>query len=176
MSNIASYFSIFRIIFSPLMLLVNPFSIEFIIIYLICGISDILDGYIARKTSTISKLGDNLDSIGDFIMILIVLFILLKSIGIPRFIVIWTIIIGIIKIISVIVVFKKYKTFEMLHTYMNKITGFLLFIFPITLTFISSDISMIIICLIASLAAIEELMINLLVDELDINRKSIFLK
>jgi len=175
-SNIASYFSIFRIIFSPLMLLVNPFSIEFIIIYLICGISDILDGYIARKTSTISKLGDNLDSIGDFIMILIVLFILLKSIGIPRFIVIWTIIIGIIKIISVIVVFKKYKTFEMLHTYMNKITGFLLFIFPITLTFISSDISMIIICLIASLAAIEELMINLLVDELDINRKSIFLK
>lgn len=176
MSNIANYFSIFRIIFSPLMLLVNPFSIEFIIIYLTCGISDILDGYIARKTSTISKLGDNLDSIGDFIMILIVLFILLKSIGIPRFIVIWTIIIGIIKIISVIVVFKKYKTFEMLHTYMNKITGFLLFIFPITLTFISSDISMIIICLIASLAAIEELMINLLVDELDINRKSIFLK
>ena len=175
--SIANYISIARIFLSITLVLVKPFSVAFFIIYLICGISDIFDGYIARKTHTFSKLGEKLDSVADLIMVIVLMFILYPIINLTVEIIVWIVIIGIIRVISMIVVFVKYKTFEILHTYSNKITGLILFIFPLLLVFVQSDVLlMYTLCTVASISAIEEFLIHLSSKELEINRKSIFEK
>ncbi|MBW9148145.1 CDP-alcohol phosphatidyltransferase family protein [Clostridium sp. CM028] len=180
MKTIANYISIARIFFSITLLVAKPLSIVFFAIYLVCGISDVFDGYIARKTDTASKLGEKLDSVADLIMVVIltiVLYPIINSIINPTVqIIVWVVIIGIVRVVSMIVVFVKYKTFGILHTYGNKITGLVLFAFPLSLAFSQSDVLMYIICMVASAAAFEELFIHLLSNELQANKKSIFLK
>ena len=63
--SLPNYITFCRIIGSILLLFLKPFSIAFFAIYSICGISDLLDGYIARSTKTTSEFGAKLDSIAD---------------------------------------------------------------------------------------------------------------
>ena len=135
-----------------------------------------LDGYIARKTKTESKLGEKIDSAADLIMI-IVLIILLYPIIRPSFeIIVWIIAIGLIRIISMVIVFIKHNTFGSLHTYGNKLTGFILFVFPVFLKIIPSNIIIYLICVIATITAVEELTINLTARDFNANRKSLLFK
>lgn len=177
MKSIANYISISRIGLSFTLILVKPLSIEFFIIYLLCGISDIVDGYIARKTGTVSKLGGKLDSIADLIMVMILMIILYPIINLTAKIIVWIVIVGIIRAISIIMAFVKYKAFGMIHTYSNKVTGLILFISPLLLGFVQSDVILLhILCVLSSISAIEELFIHLSSKELEINRRSIFVK
>ena len=48
------------------------------------------------------------------------------------------------------------KQFISLHTVMNKITGLLLFVLPLTLSFVELKYSSIVVCFIAIFAAIQE--------------------
>ena len=57
MKNIANYISVSRIIMAIILLVIETFSIAFYIIYIYCGISDMLDGLIARKSKNESKTG-----------------------------------------------------------------------------------------------------------------------
>lgn len=176
MKSIANYISIARIAFVLILVLIKPLSITFFIIYFICGISDILDGFIARKTNTASKLGEKLDSVADLIMVLVLIPKLYPIINPTVKILMWIIIIGIIRGVSVTVVYSKYKTFGMLHTYANKITGFMLFVFPVVFCVFPSEIVIHRMCIIASISAVEELVINLSSNEFQANKKSIFKK
>ncbi len=47
MRNLANYISVSRIIMSIMLAITETFSIAFYIIYIYCGISDMLDGFIA---------------------------------------------------------------------------------------------------------------------------------
>jgi CDP-diacylglycerol---glycerol-3-phosphate 3-phosphatidyltransferase len=75
-----------------------------------------------------------------------------------------------------VVALKKYKKFAILHTYGNKFTGIVLFMFPMMLPFVLITVLIHIICFVASVSAIEELMIQLTSRKLQINKQSIFLK
>jgi len=176
MKSIANYISIARIFLALTLALTKPLSIAFFTIYLVCGISDFFDGYIARKTDTTSKLGEKLDSVADLIMIVVLMIVLYPIINLTVQIIVWIVIIGIIRAVSMMVVFVKYKTFGILHTYGNKITGVVLFAFPLSLAFVQPDVLMYIICVVASISAIEELSIHLSSNELLANKKSIFAK
>ncbi|MFZ2538633.1 MAG: CDP-alcohol phosphatidyltransferase family protein, partial [Oscillospiraceae bacterium] len=123
MKSTANYISILRILLALTLALVKPLSIAFMVIYLVCGISDVFDGYIARKTDTVSRLGGKLDSIADLIMVAVLMIVLFPIINPTVQIITWIVIVVIIRAMSMIVVFVKYKTFEILHTYGNKITG-----------------------------------------------------
>ena len=172
----ANYISIARMFLALTLALAKPLSIAFFAIYLICGISDIFDGYIARKTNTASKLGEKLDSFADLIMVAVLIIVLYPIIDPTVQIIVWIVIIGIIRAVSIMVVFVKYKTLGILHTYGNKITGLVLFVFPLSLAFVQSEVLMNIICVVASTSAIEELFIHLSSNELRTNQKSIFAK
>jgi len=176
MKAIPNCISVSRIIFSLILIFVKPLSTVFYAIYIICGLTDIVDGFIARKTGTTSSLGARLDSMGDMVMVGVLLLVLYPIINPPTQIIIWTISIGIIRLASMAVALKKYKTFAGLHTYGNKITGIVLFIFPILLLYINTNVLMYIICVVASISAIEELIIKLTSSQLQLNIKSIFEK
>ena len=143
-----------RILFSVLMLFSPAFSAWFYTLYLLCGFTDMIDGTIARKTNTDSKFGARLDSVADFIFVVAALIKLLPDMHIPQWLWIWVVVIAIIKIFNIISGIVCSKRLIVEHTIMNKITGFLLFLLPLTLSFIELKYSAIVVCSIATFSAI----------------------
>ena len=145
-----------RILGSVLLLFFPTFSVGFYIIYFFCGFSDMVDGTIARKTNSTSKFGSKLDTIADLIFVVVSLFKLLPAIHIPQWLWVWGGVIAVIKISNIIRGYISKKQFISLHTAMNRVTGLLLFLLPLTLPFVELKYTAIIVCSIATLSAIQE--------------------
>lgn len=174
MKSLPNFLTFSRIILSPLLLFTIPLSLPFYIIYFACGLSDVLDGFIARKMGASSEFGAKLDSIADLFMFTALLVTLFRVVSPPPALILWIVVICLIRLASILVVYQKHKTFAILHTIGNKLTGLLVFLSPIALLFMQIQVVAFIICLVATLSAIEELLINLKSQTLDVNRKSIF--
>ena len=156
MKHLANILTIFRIFGSILLLFFPAFSLDFYITYLLCGFSDMVDGTIARKTNSTSKVGSQLDTIADLIFVMVSLFKLLPVIHVPQWLWIWGGVIAVIKISNVIWGSVSKKQFISLHTIMNKVTGLLLFLLPLTISFVELNYLGIVVCTIATLSAIQE--------------------
>lgn len=154
--HIANIITGCRIFGSALMLFFPAFSAEFYITYILCGFSDMIDGTVARKTNSISKFGSQLDTVADFVFITVSLIKMLPTINIPVWLWIWGIVIAIIKIGNIIRGYASKRQFISMHTLTNKITGLLLFILPLTLSFLELEYSSIVVCSVATFAAIQE--------------------
>lgn len=174
MKGIPNIISVLRIFLSIFLLFIRPLDTLFFVVYLVCGFSDMIDGYIARKMNATSMVGSILDSIGDFVFISVMFMVLSPIIKVPREILIFIVLVVIVRMVSVCVVFYKYKTFAILHTYANKATGIIMFCFPLLYNFIHTSILAGVICTIAAIAAIEELFIHILSKELSRDTSGIF--
>ena len=156
MKNVANYISISRAITSIMLAITETFSKAFCIIYIYCGISDILDGFIARKSKNESRIGARLDSVSDILFIIVAMIKILPAVYLSKGIIIWTFIIALIKITNLICACIIYKKIVFIHTTANKITGFILFIAPFIIVNANKIIIEIIICSIATFAALQE--------------------
>ena len=145
-----------RILCSILLLFVPAFSPVFYILYLVAGFTDMIDGAIARKTNTANEFGAVLDTLADIAFVVVCMIKLLPVLIIPTWLYIWIGVIAIIKVFSIISEYIVKKKFAAKHTLMNKITGVVLFVFPLTLSFVDLKYSGGFICTIATLAAIQE--------------------
>ena len=145
-----------RVAFSLPLLFISLSSVWFYILYLFCGLSDMLDGTIARKTNTVSSIGSKLDTIADFVFMAVCAVKLLSVINISIWMWIWIVIIAIIKTANIVLGFVCRKEFVALHTVLNKATGLLLFLLPFTLLFIEPKYNFAVVCAIASISAIQE--------------------
>ena len=153
---IANILTIFRILGSVLLLFFPAFSSAFCITYLFCGFSDMMDGAIARKTNSTSEWGAKMDTAADFVFVTVSLIKLLPTMPIPGWLWIWGGVITLIKIGNILWGYVSKKRFVALHTPMNKITGLVLFLLPLTLSFVELKYSSIVVCSIAMLSAIQE--------------------
>lgn len=169
--NIPNTISIIRLILSPCLLLTAPLSLPFFILYSIIGISDVADGFIARKYNLVTNLGAKLDSIADIVFVAVFLIIFIPILKFKIWMWIVCGIVLLLKMTSTIVVFAKYKKIAFLHTIMNKICGIVLFFVPFLLLKIDSETVIISIFAVTLLAATEELIINILSKKLDVNIK-----
>ena len=115
-----------------------------------------IDGAIARKTGAVSKFGAKLDSVADFIFMLVCSIKILPQTPISIWLWVWIIIIALIKIFNIAIVFIRRKELISIHSTLNKITGFALFLFPLTLTYIETTYSVTTICLFATIAVMQE--------------------
>ena len=155
--HIANILTGCRIFGSILLLFFSPFSVGFYVIYLLCGFSDMIDGTIARKTKSTSKFGSQLDTIADLIFVSFSLFRLLPAIQLPPWLWMWGGVIAIINTSNIIWGYVSKKQFISLHTIMNKVTGLLLFLLPLTIPFGKLNYIAIAVCSsIATLSAIQE--------------------
>ena len=145
-----------RILGSISLLFFPAFSVAFYITYLFCGLSDMIDGTIARKTNSTSKFGSQLDTIADLVFVVASSFKVLPAIHIPQWLWIWGGVIAVIKISNIIWGYISKKQFISLHTIMNKVTGLLLFLWPLTISFAELKYIAIAVCSIATLSAIQE--------------------
>ena len=115
-----------------------------------------IDGTVARKTGSVSEFGSTLDSIADFVFIAVCLIKLLPVLTISAWLWIWVSVIAVIKVINAISGYIVQKKLVVKHTILNKITGAMLFILPLTLSAVDLKYSGSIVCAIASFAAVQE--------------------
>ncbi len=156
MKNIANIITSSRIVFSIALLFISPFSPAFYVLYAAAGLTDMIDGTVARKTNTVSAFGAKLDTIADFAFVAVCLFKLLPILDIPVWLWVWIEVIALIKVVNIISGVVMNKKLTAVHSVMNKVTGALLFCLPLTLSFIDLKYSAIVVCSIATFAAIQE--------------------
>jgi len=145
-----------RILGSILLLFFPVFSLGFYVIYILCGFSDMIDGTIARKTNSASEWGAKIDTAADLVFVTVALMKMLPTIHIPGWAWIWGVAIAMIRIGNIIWGYVSKKQFIALHTIMNKVTGLLLFLLPLTVSFVEVKYSSFAVCSIATFAAIQE--------------------
>jgi len=146
----------FRILCSIALLFFPVFSPAFYALYIAAGLSDMVDGTVARKTGTVSDFGSKLDTAADFVLVAVCLIKMIPALNIPKWLTIWIAVIALIKVINVVSGYAMHKKLVVAHTVMNKVTGVLLFILPLTITIIDLKYSGAFVSLIATFTAVQE--------------------
>ena len=96
--HIANIITGSRIIFSLPLLFISLSSAWFYILYLLCGLTDMIDGAIARRTGAVSKFGARLDTASDLVFTLVCGVKVLPLIHLPVWLWVWITLIALIKI------------------------------------------------------------------------------
>lgn len=152
----ANLITILRILASAALILCQPLSPAFYVLYLIAGISDMIDGPVARRTHTASDYGARLDTAADFVLVIACLIKLLPVLDVPAWLYVWIGVIALVKAVNFVSGYMLQKRFAALHTPMNKAAGVLLFLLPLTLSFIELKYSAVPVCTVATFAAVQE--------------------
>ena len=154
--HIANIITGLRIVLSLPLLLMPLTSAWFCVIYLLCGLSDMIDGAVARRTKSASEFGARLDTVSDFVFMTVALIKFVPHLTIPAWLWIWIGVIAMIKIGNAAWGFVRTKELISPHTLLNKITGLLLFLLPVTISFVDPAYTLPIVCTLATVAAIHE--------------------
>lgn len=145
-----------RIVLSVALLFCPALSPVFFVLYIAAGITDMIDGAVARKTGTVSAFGARLDTVADIVLVAVCLFKLLPVLDVPVWLCIWIAVIAVIKVGNIAVGYLRQKKLISVHSILNKVTGGLLFVFPLTLTWIHFKYSAAVVCAVATVAAVHE--------------------
>ena len=152
----ANTITLFRIAAGIVLLFCPVFSSAFYAVYIAAGLSDVLDGSVARITDTVSEYGARLDAIADFIFVVVCLIKYLPVLSLSAWLYIWIGIIALIKVMNIISGFAVRKKYVAVHSVMNKATGALLFLLPLSIPVFPLKWSSIVVCAAATFAAIQE--------------------
>lgn len=165
-----------RITGTVCLLFTVPFSMIFYLIYTICGLSDVLDGTIARATGNVSESGAKLDSIADLMFYSVMLIKVFPVLWHRLPVEIWYGVgmILLIRLASYITAALKFHRFASCHTYLNKLTGAAVFAVPYLMLLSNPTPFCIAVCVIAGAASAEELMIHLTADCYRPDRKALW--
>ena len=152
----ANAVTFFRMAAGIVLLFCPVFSPAFYVFYIAAGLSDMLDGFAARRTNTVSRFGARLDTMADFVLVVVCLIKLFPILSIPAWLYGWIGLIALIKAVNIISGFAVQKRFAAVHSVMNKATGALLILLPLTIRVVPLKYSAVVVCAAATLAAIQE--------------------
>ena len=174
--NTADTITSVRIAASLLLFFLPLRSARFIAVYTITGLTDALDGWLARKTGTASDFGARLDSVADRLFYGIVLFRLIPVLWQLLPVEIWYVVAAalLVRLAAYITAAVKYHQFASLHTWLNKLTGAAIFLLPYVLAASTGIVYSWTVCIIALAASAEELTIHFCQKEYRADIKSIF--
>ena len=177
MKNLPNVISVIRIIGTIALMFIEALTAWFYAVYIFCGISDVVDGWIARKTKNTSELGSRLDSAEDLLLYSVMLVKVFPKLWevLPAGIWITVAVLVLLRLISYSLAAVKFKRFASLHTYMNKATGAAAFAIPFFLLLPYTVELCIMGCIIAGIATVEELLRHICAKEYNENRKTILL-
>lgn len=174
--NIANAVTSLRLFGAIAMIFIAPLSVAFYVVYTICGLSDGIDGTIARKTGTSSEFGARLDSVSD-ILFYAVMFVKLMPVlleEMPMWI--WYMVGATlaVRLIAYGIAFLRYNRMAAIHTYLNKVTGALVFLIPYILLLPCKVTVCAVVAGVAIVASFEEFLIHATNKKYQAERKSIF--
>ncbi len=174
-AHIPNFITALRIVGTFGLIFTKPFSLVFYIVYSFTGITDVLDGFIARKLKVTSEFGAKLDSVADvFFNVTMILKILPALLALLPGFIWWLVgIIFILRVASYVVSAVKFRKIASLHTIMNKITVFLVFVVPF---FVHTQIIVglcTLICVLGIFATLEDFFIHIRKKEYSTDVKTI---
>ena len=145
------------------LLFLQPLSAEFFAVYILTGVTDVLDGWIARKTKSASKFGAKLDSVADLlfysVMIVKLMPLLVQRLSVTLWCAIGATVL--VRLSAYITAAIRFHRFPSLHTPLNKLSGAAVFALPfVLLTSIALPLCWCI-CGITAVASGQELVIHL---------------
>ena len=154
MKHIPNILSASRLLGAVCLLLNDPAGAAFWVIYGLCGVSDMVDGYLARRLHAKSKTGAVLDSVADICLVVCCAIKLVPVLQIPTWLWLWAGVIVLIKLVNQVSALAVCKRLCFPHTPVNKLTGLLLFI-AVPMVF-WSIVPIAIVAGVATFAAIQE--------------------
>ena len=154
MKHLPNILSSLRMVGAVALLLCDVVGTTFWVLYTLCGISDIADGWLARKQKCVTRAGALLDSLADFCFVACCAWKFLPILELPQWLWLWAGVIVAIKVVNQISALVMYGRFQFPHTTANKATGFLLFI-AVPMTFFTV-IPIAIVASVATFAAVQE--------------------
>ena len=155
-NHLANILTGFRILGSMLLLFIPVFSAAFYSVYLFCGFTDMIDGTVARMTGSASRFGEKLDTAADIVFVAVALIRFLPQLPIPLWLWIWGGGIAVIRIGNILLGYAFRRELPALHTMLNKVTGFLLFLLPLTVPIVDFRYSSMAVCALATVSAVQE--------------------
>lgn len=173
--NIADTVTALRIAASAVLLFLPLQSVGFLAVYTLTGLTDAMDGWLARKTGTASEFGARLDSVADLLFYGVLLLRLFPVLWQRLPVEIWyaVAVIILVRLAAYAAAAIKYHRFSSLHTWLNKLTGAAVFLLPYVLA-ISSGVGYCwAVCAMAFASSTEELLIHLCRRDYRADRKSI---
>lgn len=155
--NMADTITSARMVFSLFLLFMPPRFIGFFAVYTLAGLTDALDGWLARKTGTASAFGARLDSIADLLfygVLLLRLFPVLRQ-ALP--VSVWYVVtaVALVRMVAYAVAAVKYHRFASLHTWLNKLTGGAVYLLPYVLALSTGVTYSWFVCALALAASLE---------------------
>ena len=153
----ANAITVSRVPLSLAMLVLSPRSVPFTACYLLCGVTDIMDGFVARKLHAESEKGAMLDSMADMLFSVIYAVKILPLLNIPLWSWIWTAIIAAIKITGIFIASRNAHRLMIEHSFGNKLTGLLLYLLPLSVWAVDVKYGAVLVCIAATLTVIIEL-------------------
>lgn len=154
--TIANELSALRIVLSVALLAPPALSSTFLTLYAMAGLTDMLDGYVARRTKTESELGSKLDSSADFALTVICLAKVLPTVAVPLWLWAWVAAIAVVKMVNAVSGLVMGKRLIMLHTTANKAAGLVAFLVPFAIPIFGIVVPSIPACALATFAAVQE--------------------
>lgn len=139
--------------------------------YLLAGLTDVLDGFLARKFNASTKIGAQLDSFADLFLFALIMTVIYHRIlnMFPYYWFILAILFG-LKLGAILLTYIKFREIAIIHTLGNKLLGLCLFIIP--LCPIIQQYHIHILLVIAVLVLIDEFLIIFMSKTLDLNVRS----
>lgn len=129
--SIPNILTVCRMADSITLLFFKPMTTAFILVYILCGLSDVLDGFLARMLNSESRYGAMLDSLADALFIFACLTKLLPFFHFPIWIWIWCAVVAVIKFSTLYIFYKGHRYFGFSSSRSNKMAGFVLFFAPL---------------------------------------------
>ena len=178
--NIANFITLIRIFGAIALIFLEPLSLPFFIVYGVCGFSDAIDGFVARKLGIQSAFGSVLDSFSDLLFYGVMAAKIFPTLQRLLSIFQWVIIAvpTALHLIAYIVCMIKFGKFSAIHTYANKVLGALVYFYPF---FFIGEIALLyglymyIGGVFALYSAVETNLIHIVAKRYDTRNKSIFL-
>ncbi len=174
--TLPNFITSLRLIGTAAMLFIEVFSTTFYVVYTLSGISDVLDGAVARATGSSTEFGKKMDSFADLVFYFVMLVRVFPALHeiFPEWL--WNMIAAAIglRVLIYIYVGLRYHRFASLHTYMNKLGSFGVFTVPYLIRLPYAAGTCGVVAAIGLWANIEEFLIHSTTHEYQNGRKSIF--
>ena len=162
-----------RIVVAVILFFFSEITGVFLTLYCYCGLSDLIDGPVARKTGFTSVVGAMLDTVGDLLTYLALAKIFILHKYVPLWVIIWMLGTAVGFAVSGFIALKRFGKFSLVHSLFGKFLGVSVFALPFAQKFNFGVIWMTVICAISSIAAIESIIIESLSDSLETDLTSI---
>ena len=172
--HIANILSSVRIVLATVLMRYNDFTAGFLKLFCVAGLTDLLDGPIARATKSVSIRGAKLDTAGDVLTYAAIGKILLVK---SKFSKVQLYLIGasiLAYTISAIIAYAKFGKFFFVHNILSKALGVGLFLMPFASILDYMNVIVPVVCALFLLASAESVIIQAKSSVADADTLSIF--